>query len=147
MGDLFFRSDDHFLHRLVAESRGFNSSEQHDETLIRNHNSVVRYQDTVWFLGDLHLRASDLDHVLAMVARMNGTKHLILGNHDPGTHISSKGHHFLKEYYRAFESVNALSTMKIAGQRVLLSHLPFDGDHSGPDRYPEYQGSGKVVFQ
>ena len=60
--------------------RDFDTVEQMNETMIERHNSVVRPQDKVYFLGDVIMSAKS--SALDFLARMNGTKVLIKGNHD-----------------------------------------------------------------
>jgi calcineurin-like phosphoesterase family protein len=50
------------------------------ETIIQRHNSVVKPGDKVYFLGDVVI--SRKAKALEVLARMNGEKILIKGNHD-----------------------------------------------------------------
>lgn len=78
----YFISDLHFGHRncLAYDNREFESIEAHDEAIIHNWNSVVGPTDDVWILGDISwypaMRTVDL------FKRLNGVKHLCVGNHD-----------------------------------------------------------------
>lgn len=76
-------SDWHMAHAkpFIYESRGFTLSHQHDEAVILNHNSVVRPNDIVWFLGDAML-GPDQEYGLECISRLNGQIHMIRGNHD-----------------------------------------------------------------
>jgi len=81
MSNTFFIGDTHFGHKnIIKFSRTqFNSIEEHDQTLIDNWNKVVKKNDCVWVLGDLAFGVSNLR---LNVPRLNGTKKLVLGNHD-----------------------------------------------------------------
>lgn len=52
--------------------------EEMDEALIRNWNSIVGPKDHTIFLGDLAINRSALNQI----ARCNGTKEIVMGNHD-----------------------------------------------------------------
>lgn len=78
----FFTSDQHYGHKNICRfaKRPFESVEEMDEELIKNHNDTVRPEDVVWFLGDFAF-----DHpkrIKTILRRLNGQKNLILGNHD-----------------------------------------------------------------
>ena len=82
MGKIFLTSDLHFGHSksFLWEPRGFNSSKEHDETIICNWNLLVSPEDDVYVLGDLMLE--DTHYGLTCVSRLNGRLHLVRGNHD-----------------------------------------------------------------
>ena len=75
---IFFASDHHFSHALLANARGFKSVEEMDELMVERHNKTVRPQDHIYFLGDVAMRREKIE----IVRRMNGHKRLIFGNHD-----------------------------------------------------------------
>src|SRR5574343_234805 len=80
--NMWFISDTHWGHSNIIRfcSRPFSSVEEMNEKLIENWNEVVRPEDTVWHLGDFaFFSKSKIENVLY---RLNGNKHLILGNHD-----------------------------------------------------------------
>lgn len=84
MAETFFIADLHFGHRNIVNfeslkpHRHFATVEEHDEALIANWNKVVRPQDDVWVLGD----AVFGKRTLIKIARLQGTKRLVMGNHD-----------------------------------------------------------------
>lgn len=82
MSNVFFISDTHWGHKSIISwernARPFKTIEEHDETLIDNWNSTVGPNDVVWHLGDVVWSRSMLPHL----ARLNGRKFLVLGNHD-----------------------------------------------------------------
>lgn len=85
MGRIFVTSDLHFGHdrEFLWGPRGFESSQEHDETVIRNWNAVVNADDDVYVLGDVML--GDNVHGSECVSRLNGRIHLVRGNHDTDT--------------------------------------------------------------
>lgn len=82
MGKIFLTSDTHFGHdrEFLWGPRGFTSSQEHDEAIIKNWNETVGPDDIVYHCGDLML--GDNAHGLECVKRLNGTIKLIRGNHD-----------------------------------------------------------------
>jgi len=82
MNETFFIADTHFGHKKVIkfekEHRPFKTIEEHDEELIKRWNDRVCKKDSVWVLGDFCFGKANLD----IAGRLNGTKRLVLGNHD-----------------------------------------------------------------
>ncbi|MEJ8630550.1 hypothetical protein P0F65_13210 [Sphingomonas sp. I4] len=78
---IFFTADTHFGdHRTInIHKRPFASVAEMDAELIGRWNAVVGVEDVVWHLGDVARRPAD---VAALLARLNGTKHLLHGNND-----------------------------------------------------------------
>ena len=76
----YFCSDTHFCHAsiIIYTNRPFKSAGHMDEVLIDNWNSVVKPNDTVYFLGDLCLR----NKAEYYTNRLNGKIIWIKGNHD-----------------------------------------------------------------
>lgn len=67
--------------RLDLLCRPFVDPEEQTMRLVINHNTLVRPEDTVYVLGDL-IRNKDSETYLPQIARFNGRKILIRGNHD-----------------------------------------------------------------
>ena len=88
MANIFFASDHHFNHANIltfkrddgTPLREFESVSHMNEHIINCHNSVVRPGDKVYFLGDVCMDRKGKG--LEILARMNGEKVLIKGNHD-----------------------------------------------------------------
>ena len=78
----FFIADLHFGHKnyLAYDNREFPSIEAHDEALIERWNNAVGISDDVWILGDISWYSSM--KTIEIFKRLNGTKHLCVGNHD-----------------------------------------------------------------
>lgn len=87
MSNIFFTSDLHFGHdkKFIYGARGFDSIEEHDEAIIANWNKVVRPEDWVFCLGDLML--GDNVKGLRNLAHLNGSIHVVRGNHDTNTRM------------------------------------------------------------
>jgi calcineurin-like phosphoesterase family protein len=99
MDDIFSQikwlvADWHFgERRLDLLCRPFDSTEDHDETLIFNHNRWVAPDDVVLCVGDVtNKEAPDSLH---LVERLNGKKILIRGNHDEAHSDSELAKYFI----------------------------------------------------
>lgn len=132
VGNVFYTSDLHFNHEFVARDRMYQTAEEHDEELIHRFNKVLGKRDQLWILGDVFM--GSITKGLPQVDRLNGTKHLVLGNHDAAHPMHRRSHSQLRRFYDSFESVSLHEQHRIAGHEVLLSHFPYEGDHHGTDR-------------
>ena len=79
----FFIADTHFGGENIRryENRPFETAEEMDEKLIENWNHVVTEEDTVYVLGDFS-DYNDEEKEKDILARLNGKKVLVMGNHD-----------------------------------------------------------------
>jgi calcineurin-like phosphoesterase family protein len=82
MQHIHFIADLHSSHpKIVDICNRPVSKEEHDEWLLKEvYNKYVDKKDEVYILGDVSLH--NRKEAQKFVARMNGNKHLILGNHD-----------------------------------------------------------------
>lgn len=117
MINTFFIADTHFGHKnIIGYNRPqfANLQEMHD-CMVDRWNAVVRPKDIVWVLGDV---AFGRDWVTIMMPQLNGTKHLILGNHDT---------YGLETYAREFKKILGV----IAYKNCLLTHIPVHPKQTG----------------
>lgn len=133
-----FTSDLHLGHLKVAELRGFNSVQDHDDTILSNWCEVVAEEDIVWVLGDLTIGRRDLPGALAALHQLPGRKRLILGNHDPGHPRFRDAHRWSDTYATVFEHMATCARIKIQGREVLLSHFPYERDR-GEIRHEQWR--------
>jgi calcineurin-like phosphoesterase family protein len=135
---VYYWSDPHFGHTLVARLRGFQNAEQHDAYLIDRWQATVSKRDSVWILGDLAM--SSPAAALGILKELPGTKHLILGNHDSAHPMHRRSHRQQYRYFEVFDSVQTMARHHLEGQEFMLSHFPYVGDHAGKeDRYTQYR--------
>ena len=139
MSGTWFTSDLHLGHNRVAGIRGFDNTDRHDETIIRNWTSRVRDRDTIYVLGDLTCDRRKREYALAVIEELPGTKHLISGNHDDVSSIHRTGWKYLSYYLKVFASVRDFARIRIRKADILMSHYPYDGDRPGDFRYSEYR--------
>ena len=132
MSDIWVISDTHFHHaniltftdsegNLVRGSR-FSSVEEMDECMLENWNSVVKPGDKVYHLGDVMM--GDKEHFTKFWSRLNGSKRLIVGNHDDIKFLSSGGFFAKVQYWRMFDEFG-----------LMLTHVPLNEESLY--RYPK----------
>lgn len=126
MSKVHIIADLHFGHENIAINRGFRNSEEHDNFIIDNWNSVVHKNDWVWILGDIGMEKTSHYHLLNM---LKGKKKVILGNHDLPKHVP--------ELLKYVESVGAM--VKYKG--YILTHCPI---HESEMRYYNINIHGHV---
>lgn len=141
----WFTADTHFGHANIIHlgpGRPFDTIEEHDEALVEAWNARVRPGDDVWLLGDASMKLSAIEDV---VRRLNGSAHLVAGNHDgcwtahPDAKRARRADRMVERYLAAgFASVHGSGVVPratVAGRPVMLSHLPAYGDHYTDERY------------
>ena len=114
---VFFTSDTHFNHTNIIQycQRPFKSTDEMNEAMIDNWNSVVGEDDTVFHLGDFCLGgAEEWNKILN---RLNGRIYLILGNHD----LKNIRQGFIER----FEHVAMTMRIEIGKKKIYLSHYPY----------------------
>lgn len=86
----------------------------HDKMIINNFNAVVSDNDIVWILGDIAL--ADGQKFKRYMAKLNGIKKLIKGNHDRKTNnfYLESGFNFVSNY------------PILIHKKFILSHAPLD---------------------
>lgn len=78
----FYTSDIHAAHSHLALYRGFVSTEEMEDTIVQNFNSILTKRDTLYHLGDFYWK-NDLIGIKKFIARLNFRKLIFLkGNHD-----------------------------------------------------------------
>jgi len=117
MPAVFLVSDTHFGHAGVCKFthpddpevklRPWDNADDMDEAMIRNWNDRVRPNDKVYHLGDVVINRK----ALKTLARLNGDKVLIRGNHD----IFRDDEY--REYFRELRAYHVMNGL-------ILSHIP-----------------------
>src|SRR5580698_5527626 len=84
MSNIFFTSDEHFGHQNIIKfcNRPFTSLDEMTETLIENHNKLVKKGDSVYHLGDMFWKTFGQENAIKVLSRLNGQKFYIWGNHE-----------------------------------------------------------------
>jgi len=124
----FIISDTHFGHDNIIKycNRPFRNSAEMDEALIKNWNETVSNKDTVFLLGDFALASKERCQII--MNSLNGTKNLIMGNHD----------NYTENFYReiGFKTVSRFPI--IWNKFFILSHAPMELSETTP--YFNYYG-------
>lgn len=120
---VFFTSDTHWGHRAIIDycDRPFGSVEAMNEGLIERWNKVVKPDDIIFHLGDFAMTISD-EEICGILKRLNGHKHIILGNHDERT-IARKDS-AARAY---FDSITpGIRTLKWQGKTIVMCHYSME---------------------
>ena len=112
---IFVISDTHFGHQLMTtvltdqgkRLRPWDTTDEMDEVLIANWNSLVTPSDKVYHLGDVFFPRKGR----MLLSRLNGDKVLIRGNHDG---------HPIKDYLMGFRDIRALHVL----DGIIMTHVP-----------------------
>lgn len=115
--NIWIWSDIHFGHNNIIKyaNRPFTNWSVMNEKLIENHNSVVGPNDLVIWVGDVAFMSDHKTNEL--LARLNGERILIIGNHD-----LDKGQ--VKNL--DFKEKHLIFTMETPTMSLVFTHYPFD---------------------
>lgn len=119
MGKIYVTSDTHFNHNkdFIYAARGFSSVEEMNDTIIKNWNSVVTDEDTVYMLGDV-VMGENLEEGLKLVTQLKGKKFLAFGNHDTEARIEAFKRNGI------FEDIQMGYRIKHHKRIYILTHYP-----------------------
>lgn len=116
---VYFTSDLHFHHKKVIEysKRPFASVEQMNKKLIDNWNARVQADDSVYILGDVTLKGTELAQ--ESLSQLKGKKYLVTGNHDLFVQ---------KDYFnhQIFEEIAPYMELRTQNQLYVLCHYPIE---------------------
>ena len=86
---IWFTADEHYYHHNMLlfrhnGARNFRATDEMHKVLKQRHNEVVAKDDVVYHLGDFAYGpgAKSWQQIESLLKVLNGTHHLILGNHD-----------------------------------------------------------------
>lgn len=114
----FVTSDLHLEHAnvIIYDKRPFKDLDHMHRVIINNFNACVSKDDITYFLGDVGMGKGD--KLGKLIGQLNGTKVLVLGNHDLNPNAM---------YARGFDVVVNSLVVYIAQKRVSMSHCPLPG--------------------
>lgn len=141
----FLTSDLHIGHVNIIEycNRPYKDVSEMNADLVERWNSVVAPDDEVFIIGDLAM--GKLDDSLVYVGLLNGTKHLVPGNHDrmfgcQGTKYANAVQRYLDAGIEdVVEDEFAMNLQVDPLFTVLVNHFPYQGDsrEGHEDRYQD----------
>lgn len=114
---IYYISDIHFNDQRVFDkcNKPFANLKDYEEVIISRWNKKVTRNDTVYVLGDISdgISKDSVD----LFKKLNGAKHLIIGNHDEP---------ILKEIEEShiFESIQFIKLINDRNRKVCLCHYP-----------------------
>lgn len=118
--------------------------EDMNEAIVDLWNRQVGPNDHVIVLGDVCM--GKVAETIKYVHRLNGTRDLIMGNHDRPHPIMqrnpAKTDAWIAEYEAAgFLAMQMEETLSLPGldQSALMCHFPYEGDHTQEERYGTYR--------
>jgi calcineurin-like phosphoesterase family protein len=113
--DIWLTSDTHFFHENIIMycGRPFSGAEEMNEVLTDNWNKVVKPGDIVYHLGDVLMGPGGYEGFPSFINRLNGSKRLVVGNHDDIPWLSKGGWFKKVVMWRVFPEYN-----------LLLTHVP-----------------------
>lgn len=116
---IYYTSDHHFFHNNIIkyQNRPYYSVEEMNDDYINKWNSVIKPNDTIYYLGDFALGGARWERV-KIFDSLKGIKHLIRGNHDDS-----------KTLKLGWESIQDYKEIKDGGDWVILFHYPLRSWH------------------
>lgn len=148
MNRTYFTSDFHVGHanilKFCPETRQFSSVDDMNLTLLDAWNSVVKPEDSVYFLGDMAMNFKYTEWILPL---LNGNIYWCLGNHDHAHPVHKKDKQTEAKMFKLNANLKEVFTDKIinAGKyRLRLNHFPYlsvidNYDNGGEIKYKEWR--------
>jgi calcineurin-like phosphoesterase family protein len=97
--------------KFYPTTRGsFSTIEELNEKMIANWNELIKYDDEVYYLGDLSFGGDDKTHRL--LNRLNGKIFYLRGNHDKG----------IQKHIKRFQWLKDIAEIKINDLPITLCH-------------------------
>lgn len=130
MSTVHFTSDEHYGHSNIIKfcKRPYSNIDDMKESLIKNHNEVVKPGDRVYHLGDFAWRTLSEGEILSIRYRLNGEHYYIYGNHEEAFKRS-------KALRESFIWCRDVENLKINGYpNIFLCHYAmrvWNGSHKG----------------
>lgn len=104
-----------------------NRTLEDDERLVKNWNSIIHNNDTVYILGDIGKlgRNNDTEYVCSIISKLKGNRVLIIGNHDKKELKDNRIKQLFTEIcdYKEVSDIIKVGKGSI-NQKVVLSHYP-----------------------
>lgn len=138
MADVRLTADLHLGHPKVARERGFASVAAHDDAVLGNLAKGASERTLLWVLGDVVFGPDKAGLLRRLRDEVPGRKRLVLGNHDK-LHPAVAPNADWGAWSDVFEQVHTMAQVKHDGKVLLLSHFPYDGDHTDESRFDQWR--------
>ena len=126
--NVWVTADNHFNHNniIIHCNRPFENVTAMNEAMIEKWNERVKPQDTIFVIGDFAYPWKNQHHITydELAARLHGTKHLIIGNHD--TETMKGGVDGKARDHPMWETTQDYLEFKFGKSRWVFSHYPFE---------------------
>lgn len=143
---IWFTSDFHFGHAMMADYRGFKSIEDHDNAIINNMAKVIKSNDTVFIMGDIAM--GGWRNNVQKVKQIPGIKHIIVGNHDRVFAGNRMPHDHMRDFMMLTGATSVMQQSQYQG--FVLNHFPYtDVNVAGEaERFEAYRAKddGKPII-
>ena len=143
MSRIYFTADLHLGHELVAQHRGFTTVDDHDAWVVQTLIETLPEHSTLWVLGDVMGRGSHRDYALSLLRPVQSqtgvTMHLVPGNHDTCHPLHRNAQKEQPKYLHVFDSVQPFAKIRHNRRDILLSHFPYQGDHTVEERFNQWR--------
>lgn len=122
--NIYIISDNHFNHWNINRycSRGFPNLETMNNTMIKRWNTVVKPEDLVIHIGDIIFTKGESKAISDMIAKLNGRKILIKGNHDRKSYSWYLTH--------GFDFICERMIWEFNRKKILFIHSPHEISHN-----------------
>ena len=128
----WFTSDLHINHQAIltiGKGRPFNTLDEMSDVIVSKWNNKVCPKDDVYVLGDVFWNMNEYQ-IQQFMDRLNGHKHLILGNHDR-INPNAKSNRWVE--------IVETKTIGMDDTEIILSHFPiFEWQHFYHNTYHLY---------
>ena len=116
---IYFSSDLHLNHNksFIYEPRGFKNIYEMNNTIIKNFNSIITWEDDLYLLGDNFL--GELESGISLFNQLPGKIHLIWGNHD-----TDNRKEVMSKCYNVVETIGYAGMIKYNKYHFYISHFP-----------------------
>lgn len=151
----FVTADLHFGHKNILghqTNRNFKTVQEMDDHIVRVWNQNVSPKDEVYVVGDFSFRA-DIIYLADILASLNGTLHLVRGNHDHDFWKAldiMKGNKHLKLHKKDPEEIivhrDRIVDVKHNGYKYVMCHYPLETWDGAARKIRGYAPHGKRTF-
>lgn len=116
---IYFSSDLHLNHNksFIYKPRGFDNIFTMNETIIKNFNQIIAYDDDLYLLGDTFL--GDLHAGISLFNQLPGRIHLVWGNH-----CTDNRKEAIAKCPNVIEIIGHATIIKYNKWHFYLSHFP-----------------------